>query len=107
MAILVCRASLIDQFFALHPDGLWTAPVEEARIDPDNLYIMGHHLLCAAFEQPLSETEPRRVRARQRHRPADPRRRGGMCGGRAASGSTSGRRTRRVGQPPVGGQQGV
>lgn len=57
LAILVCRASLIDQFFALHPDALWSAPVEEARIDPQNIYILGDHLLCAAFEHPLSDDD--------------------------------------------------
>jgi len=57
LAIMVCRASLIDQFFALHPEALWTAPVEEARIDPENVYILGSHLLCAAFEQPLTDAD--------------------------------------------------
>ena len=53
LAIMVCRNGLIDQFFALHPEVLWSAPVEQARIDPENIYILGGHLLCAAFEDPL------------------------------------------------------
>ena len=54
LAILVTRASLVDQFFAQHPETLWSRPTEEARIDPSNVYILGGHLLCAAHEQPLS-----------------------------------------------------
>ncbi len=57
LAILVTRASLIDQFYAVHPEALWSAPTEAARIDPDNLYILGGHLLCAAYESPLTAAD--------------------------------------------------
>lgn len=57
LAVLVTRASLIDQFFAAHPETLWAAPTEQALVDPDNIYILGSHLLCAAYEHPLGDQD--------------------------------------------------
>lgn len=57
LGVLVTRASLIDQYFAHHPETLWSRPTEEARIDPDNVYILGSHLLCAAYEAPLTDSD--------------------------------------------------
>ncbi|MBI5831356.1 MAG: DEAD/DEAH box helicase [Armatimonadetes bacterium] len=57
LAILVTRSSLVDQFYAQHPEMLWSRPTEEARIDPSNVYILGGHLLCAAHEQPLTDAD--------------------------------------------------
>jgi DEAD/DEAH box helicase domain-containing protein len=58
LAVLVTNSSPLNQFFATHPDGLVTAPVEQARIDPDNVEILIQHLKCAAFELPFESTEP-------------------------------------------------
>ncbi|MBI2300345.1 MAG: DEAD/DEAH box helicase [Armatimonadetes bacterium] len=55
LGLLVTRSSVVDQYFAAHPDVLWSTPTEQALIDPSNVYILGGHLLCAAFEQPLDE----------------------------------------------------
>lgn len=57
LAVLVTNSSPLNQFFATHPDGLVTAPVEQARIDPDNIEILIQHLKCAAFELPFESTE--------------------------------------------------
>jgi DEAD/DEAH box helicase domain-containing protein len=54
LAVLVTRDSLVDQYFARHPEALWSRPTEQARIDPRNVYILGGHLLCAAYELPLT-----------------------------------------------------
>ncbi len=57
LALLIARAGPVDQFYARHPEALWSAPVERALIDPDNVYIAGSHLLCAAYEHPLGGEE--------------------------------------------------
>lgn len=57
LALLLTRNSVVDQFFAAHPETLWSRPTEQALIDPHNVYILGGHLLCAAYEQPLSEVD--------------------------------------------------
>lgn len=57
LALLVTRDSLVDQYFAVHPEALWSASSEAALIDPENLYIATGHLLCAAYEGPLRRDE--------------------------------------------------
>ena len=53
------------------PSYLLGAPVEEARIDPDNVEILVQHLKCAAFELPFERGETlRRRRAARRPREA-------------------------------------
>jgi DEAD/DEAH box helicase domain-containing protein len=41
-----------------HPDYLLGRSPEEARIDPDNPYILADHLKCASFELAFSDREP-------------------------------------------------
>jgi len=53
LAILVSLLNPVDQFFAKHPQRLFTASTEHALLDPDNIYILGGHVLCAAYELPL------------------------------------------------------
>lgn len=57
VAVLVATSAAIDQFIVTHPDYLFAHPVEEARIDPDNLLILASHLRCAAFELPIRDGE--------------------------------------------------
>lgn len=56
-AILVASSMPLDQFVAGDPRYLLGAPVEEARIDPNNVEILIQHLKCAAFELPFVEGE--------------------------------------------------
>jgi DEAD/DEAH box helicase domain-containing protein len=56
-AILVATSAALDQFIVTHPEYLFDHPVEEARINPDNLLILASHLRCAAFELPLRDGE--------------------------------------------------
>jgi DEAD/DEAH box helicase domain-containing protein len=56
-AVLVATSAALDQFIVTHPDYLFEHPVEEARINPDNLLILASHLKCAAFELPLADGE--------------------------------------------------
>jgi DEAD/DEAH box helicase domain-containing protein len=51
--VLVTSSAPLDQYLAREPRFLLGAPVEEARIDPDNVEILVQHLKCAAFELPL------------------------------------------------------
>lgn len=55
LAVLVGSSAPLDQYFALQPEALVTAPVEKARIDPDNIEILIQHLKCGAFELPFEE----------------------------------------------------
>ncbi len=53
LAVLVASSSPVDQYMARHPRQLISAPIEQARIDPDNIEILIQHLKCAAFELPF------------------------------------------------------
>jgi DEAD/DEAH box helicase domain-containing protein len=57
LAVLVASSAPLDQFVASDPQWLLGAPVEQARIDPDNVEILIQHLKCAAFELPFEEGE--------------------------------------------------
>ena len=57
LAVMVASSLPLDQFFANAPDRLITAPVESARIDPDNVEILIQHLKCAVFELPFDGEE--------------------------------------------------
>ncbi len=58
LALLVTSSMPLDQYVANDPRFLIAAPVEHARIDPDNVDILVSHLKCAAFELPFEEGEP-------------------------------------------------
>ncbi|MBK7776473.1 MAG: DEAD/DEAH box helicase [Sandaracinaceae bacterium] len=58
IAVLVTSSQPHDQFVARDPEQIVGAPVEEARIDPNNVEILIQHLKCAAFELPFSESDP-------------------------------------------------
>jgi DEAD/DEAH box helicase domain-containing protein len=58
ICVLVTTSAPLDQYLAREPGFLLGAPVEEARIDPDNVEILVQHLKCAAFEQPFKRGEP-------------------------------------------------
>jgi DEAD/DEAH box helicase domain-containing protein len=57
MAVLVTSSAPLDQYLASDPSYLLGAPVEEARIDPNNVEILVQHLKCAAFELPFRRGE--------------------------------------------------
>jgi DEAD/DEAH box helicase domain-containing protein len=52
--MLVCSSAPLDQFVASDAQFILRAPVEQARIDPDNVEILVQHLKCAAFELPFN-----------------------------------------------------
>jgi DEAD/DEAH box helicase domain-containing protein len=55
--VLVANSTPLNQFMAKHPEYFFGAPVEQARVNPDNLQILLSHLKCAAFELPLVADE--------------------------------------------------
>ena len=57
LCVLVTNSAPLDQYLAREPGFLLGAPVEEARIDPDNVEILIQHLKCAAFELPFKRGE--------------------------------------------------
>ncbi|MFO0608272.1 MAG: DEAD/DEAH box helicase [Polyangiales bacterium] len=57
LAVFVPSAAPVDQYLAREPAYLTNAPVEEARIDPDNVEVLLQHLRCAAFELPFAAGE--------------------------------------------------
>jgi DEAD/DEAH box helicase domain-containing protein len=57
LALLVASSMPLDQYVAQNPKMVVGAPVEEARIDPDNVEILISHLKCASFELPFEAGE--------------------------------------------------
>jgi DEAD/DEAH box helicase domain-containing protein len=57
IGVLVTSSAPVDQYLAREPRYLLGSPVEEARIDPDNVEILVQHLKCAAFELPFKRGE--------------------------------------------------
>jgi DEAD/DEAH box helicase domain-containing protein len=55
LSFLVARDSPLDQYFMRHPDYFFGKTVENALVNPANPYILRAHLLCAAWELPLTE----------------------------------------------------
>jgi DEAD/DEAH box helicase domain-containing protein len=58
VSVLVAGAGALDRFVAGHPEYLFEATPEEARLDPENVHVLLAHLRAAAFELPFDEREP-------------------------------------------------
>ncbi len=54
-AVMVATSAPLDQFMVTHPEYLFGASPEHARVNPDNPFILVNHLKCAAFELPFEE----------------------------------------------------
>jgi DEAD/DEAH box helicase domain-containing protein len=57
LAVFVARSAPLDQYVVGHPEYLLGKAPEEARIDPDNPFVLADHLKCAAFELPFQDGE--------------------------------------------------
>jgi len=57
LAVMVARATPLDQFLIREPAYLLEASPERALVQPDNLDILLAHLTCAGFELPFGEGE--------------------------------------------------
>jgi DEAD/DEAH box helicase domain-containing protein len=58
-AVLVCGDDQLDQWYARHPDELLGRPAEAAVANPDNPFVLGPHVACAAHELPLTPADGR------------------------------------------------
>jgi len=54
LAILIALDNPLDQFLVRNPHYLLDSANERAILDPHNPYILAEHLLCAAYEIPIS-----------------------------------------------------
>ena len=54
LSVLVAQDNPLDQYLMRHPESFFGKSHETARISPANPYIMKPHLLCAAYESPLT-----------------------------------------------------
>lgn len=57
MAALIAYDDPLDQFLMRNPDYFFTAAHERAIVDYQNPYIQADHLLCAAYELPITNLE--------------------------------------------------
>jgi DEAD/DEAH box helicase domain-containing protein len=54
LSFLIGLDNPLDQYFMRHPDAFFGQNFENALVNPDNPYILRAHLLCAAWELPLT-----------------------------------------------------
>jgi DEAD/DEAH box helicase domain-containing protein len=57
VCVLVSSSAPLDQYLAREPAFLLGSPIEEARIDTDNVEVLVQHVKCAAFELPFKRGE--------------------------------------------------
>ena len=57
LSVFVAQDNPLDQYLMNHPDAFFGKPHEVARISPANPYILKSHLLCAAYEAPLTDAD--------------------------------------------------
>ncbi len=54
LSFLIGLDNPLDQYFMRHPDSFFGKSFENALVNPDNPYILRAHMLCAAWELPLT-----------------------------------------------------
>jgi DEAD/DEAH box helicase domain-containing protein len=54
LSFLIGMDNPLDQYLMRHPESFFDQKYENALVNPDNIYILRAHLLCAAWELPLS-----------------------------------------------------
>ncbi|MFC1992812.1 DEAD/DEAH box helicase [Chloroflexota bacterium] len=59
LSFLIGLDNPLDQYFMRNPDYFFQKSFENALVDPDNPYVLRAHLLCAAWELPLSSDDER------------------------------------------------
>jgi DEAD/DEAH box helicase domain-containing protein len=57
ISFLVALNNPLDQYFMRHPDSFFGKNYENALVNPANPYILRAHLLCAAWEAPLTTSD--------------------------------------------------
>ena len=57
LAILIALDNPLDQYLVRNPQYLLDGKNEQAILDPHNSYVLAEHLMCAAYEIPISELD--------------------------------------------------
>ena len=57
VSFLIAQDNPLDQYFMHHPESFFGKNFENALINAENINILKPHILCAAWEQPLSEDD--------------------------------------------------
>ena len=57
LSFLIGLDNPLDQYLMRHPESFFQKSVENALVNPDNPYILRAHLMCAAWELPLSSED--------------------------------------------------
>ena len=57
LSFLIALNNPLDQYLMHHPSHFFEKNFENALVNPANPYILGPHLLCAAWELPLSKSD--------------------------------------------------
>ncbi len=57
LSVLIARADPLDQYLMRYPNFFFGQPHEHALIAPDNPRVLDPHLLCAAYEAPISDAD--------------------------------------------------
>jgi DEAD/DEAH box helicase domain-containing protein len=57
LAVFIASSSPLDQYIINHPDWFFRSSAEEARLDPNNPYVLTDHVKCAAFELPFTQAD--------------------------------------------------
>ncbi|MFC1870411.1 DEAD/DEAH box helicase [Chloroflexota bacterium] len=57
LSFLIGQNNPLDQYFMRHPEYFFGKNFENALVNPDNPYILRAHLLCAAWELPLTSND--------------------------------------------------
>ena len=68
LSVLVARDNPLDQYLMRHPDFFFGRRHEYALIAPENPYVLEGHLLCAAYEAPLTTQDAELFGATFSHR---------------------------------------
>jgi len=57
LSVLIGVANPLDQYLMRHPEFFFGKTHENALINPDNMHILKPHVLCAAWEKPLTGSD--------------------------------------------------
>jgi DEAD/DEAH box helicase domain-containing protein len=61
LSFLVALDNPLDQYFMRHPESFFQKGFENVLVNPANPYILRAHLLCAAWEWPLSNDDDEKI----------------------------------------------